>query len=221
MTAFQVSKDKYPNSVYSGSDITLFAVYNNFTIKLGNAHTLSYSVHREKMPVRRLGHAHAVGYTRGTRTIAGSIVFINYDAAALFELFRDFRYDSKDATMTQYGILTDQLPPFDIVLLFQNEMGQASTMRLAGIEIVDEGSVQGVNEQYVETTMQYIARDVTLLRPLPYVWNSIDVIADTELDTKLKKLLFDQPVKQILSQTVKAPSSEHDNSSDALTYTGA
>jgi len=153
------------NSVYSGSDILVIAVYNSDYIPIGNAHTLSYSIHREKFPVRRLGRTYAAGYTRGARTIAGSLVFVNFRAAALAELFKHFQYDSSDATLP-YSILTDQLPPFDLILLFKNESGRMSVMKLIGVEIVDEGGVLGVNEAYPETTMQYVARDISLMQPV-------------------------------------------------------
>jgi len=163
---FQKGQTFAEQSVYSGSDIMVIAIYGPEYIHIGNAHTLSYSIHREKFPVRRLGRTYAAGYTRGSRTIAGSLVFVNFQAAALAELFKHFQYDSQDAALPAYSILTDQLPPFDLILLFMNEAGRMSVMKLIGVEIVDEGGVLGVNEAYPETTMQYLARDISLMQPV-------------------------------------------------------
>ena len=61
---------------FSGSDCKAYAYYNKQkAIHLDNISTVSISVHEAKAPVRRLGHMAPVGYTRGIRTIAGSLVF--------------------------------------------------------------------------------------------------------------------------------------------------
>ena len=53
------------NSSYSGTDCIPIAQINDKLIMLGNVATFSYSIFREKGPVRTLGRSYAKGYTAG------------------------------------------------------------------------------------------------------------------------------------------------------------
>ena len=54
----------------------------------------------------------------------------------------------------------DQLPPFDISLTGRNEVGTVASMVLYGVEIVNEGTSQGLNDVGFEGNYTYIARDL-------------------------------------------------------------
>ena len=62
------------------------AGYVTRPVELGNIQTISYSVHREKFPVRCLGKVYPKAYTRGPRTIAGSFIFTILREQALSDL---------------------------------------------------------------------------------------------------------------------------------------
>ncbi len=195
--------------VFSGSDVTAFILaksknlvdpanslnntYGSTFIPFKNLGALSYSIHRDKMPVRKLGSAIAHSYTSGTRTIAGSIIVINFDRAAFFSLLSE---EAADNISSLYGFslgsesysskenkTTDQIPPFDILLLFSEEVKGAkfpnrgtsteawtdapgSRLLLKNIRLVDEGMVTGTDEAYLETTFQYVAEDIEYLKPI-------------------------------------------------------
>ena len=164
------------SGVFSGGDIQATILSPNTghgAITLKTLNTISYSLHREKVPVRRLGRSRAVGHTRGTRTIAGTMVFINFNEAALSELLFDPHITSAESEGNSSqendprsgNLVADQLPPFHMIFTLVNEDGQVATLALYDIEIVDEGSVMGVDESYVETTMQYLAKDIDILSP--------------------------------------------------------
>lgn len=53
------------NSSYSGTDCIPIAQINDKLVMLGNVATFSYSIFREKGPVRTLGRSYAKGYTAG------------------------------------------------------------------------------------------------------------------------------------------------------------
>ena len=176
--------------VFSGADTLAFIVPKADSsepyIPLRNLGAISYSIHRDKVPVRSLGTPRAKGYTLGTRTIAGSIVIINFDRAAFSELVyrQDYYNDSIQVN------LYDEIPPFDLILTFQNENTgkmfsgglefstnedgiivpevpkQYSAFTLKNIRLIDEGMVSGVDEAYLETTFQYVAEDVEYLKPI-------------------------------------------------------
>lgn len=54
----------------------------------------------------------------------------------------------------------DQLPPFDTVIVAANEYGQAATMRIYGIEILNEGSGFSIDDIVIENQMTYVCRTI-------------------------------------------------------------
>ena len=132
---------------------------------LGELQTFSYSVYREKSPVRTLGSVYPKSIVRGGRTIAGSMIFTVFHEHVLHEILNldlsvlntgagDFDRN-KDTTA-----LPDQLPPLNISLLFANEYGATSHMAFYGLEIVQEGATFSIQDIYTENVVQYMARDM-------------------------------------------------------------
>lgn len=60
--------------------------------------------------------------------------------------------------------LSDMLPPFDIILSFQNESGAFSKMKILGVTIVDEGTTMSVDDLITESTYTYMARGIEPLK---------------------------------------------------------
>lgn len=52
----------------------------------------------------------------------------------------------------------DQIPPFDVVIIAANEYGKAATMRIYGIEILNEGSGFSIDDMVIENQMTYVCR---------------------------------------------------------------
>jgi len=150
---------KKTNTTYSGTDCSVVAVVNSYMLYLGNVATFSYSTFREKVPVRTLGRTYAKGYTYGSRTIGGSLVFITFDEHPLYPLFK-FLNNRTSAQHRYTTPLSDDLPPIDIMLIFTNEYGSNSICKLYGVEFVQEGGVFSINDIYSETTLQYVCRDM-------------------------------------------------------------
>ena len=72
---------------YSGADITVgITMPSGEVLPMGDVQTLSYSIHRENTPVRFLGHAGPVGFVKGSRTIAGSIIFTVFNEYTFYRL---------------------------------------------------------------------------------------------------------------------------------------
>jgi len=169
--------DQYisPTRSFSGADITcvVHVVGNDnqtSPLVLANAQTLSYSVHREKVPVRALGHTYPVGITRGARVLAGSMVFTMFDREVLYEIIQSYSVDVEwnggDYRYTSFSPMLDQLPPFDITITFANEYGDVSNMAIYGVELVDEGVVLSIDDLLVEKTCSFIARDIDMITPM-------------------------------------------------------
>ncbi len=166
---------------FSGTDIKVMISVpdgngQNAIIKeMKNIQTFTYSVFREKGPVRSLGSIGEKGKARGIRTIAGSIVFTVFDMHPLLEVMRA-GFGDRSKGPAAYT-MADQLPPFDIILHFANEYGFTSELVLLGIEIMSEGQVQSVQDIITENTMQYTARDMMIMRPGGYL-SAFDKVAE-------------------------------------------
>ena len=68
---------------YSGSDIRASIWTQGRWVQLGNLYTISYSSYRDMNAVRGLGQASALAITRGYRTIAGSMVFTQFNKGGI------------------------------------------------------------------------------------------------------------------------------------------
>ncbi|HJS83590.1 MAG TPA: hypothetical protein VJ742_12225 [Nitrososphaera sp.] len=148
-------------NTYSGTDIVAQVVLpSEGAITLGELQTISYSIHRENVPVRILGHVNPVGFVKGPRTIAGSLIFTVFNFYAFYRI-KQF----KTAVNSGLYPLADMLPPFDIVLTFANESGSFSKMKIYGVTIVDEGGTMSVDDLIVEQTYSFMARGIQPMTP--------------------------------------------------------
>ena len=142
---------------------------------LGNLQTISYSIFREKFPVRALGCVGERGRTRGNRTIAGSMVFTVFDRHVLFDILRRTPGDVSSNSVTPDNlaslayVMVDQIPQFDIIIHFANEYGYASELVIFGVEISAEGQVMSVEDLITENTVQYTASHLAVMRPGGYI----------------------------------------------------
>lgn len=147
---------------YSGCDITPTITVGSKSFVIGNISTISYSIHRDKTPVRVLGHTYPKGFVSAGRTIAGTLIFTIFDRHALHDIIASTIAEA-DPAKKYSSPLVDQLPPFDITILYQNEFGSTSYMSIYGVEISDEGQSHSINDIYTENVMQYVARDIDLM----------------------------------------------------------
>jgi hypothetical protein len=177
------------HSSYSGCDIVASITIPGISSKsyvIGELQTVSYSIHREVQPVRTLGRINPKGFTSGTRTIAGSLIFTVFDSNLVHKIVNIIRgsYLLKDGenrarysndavikewiTTRNYSVM-DEMPPFDITITFMNEYGgDHSTLIIKGVVIVDEGQVMSVEDMITENTMSYMATDIQVLKDDSY-----------------------------------------------------
>lgn len=162
---------------YSGTDVTVAIIYNEEIVILGNVSTITYSIHREKMPVRTLGRTYPKDYVRGQRTIAGSCIFVQFNESPLYMLYKFFKGKKLENEHRFSSPLADEIPPFDMMFIFENEYGKNSIIRMYGVEITDEGGTYSINDIYSENVMQFLARD-------------IDPMISSSEDDAFKKLMY-------------------------------
>ena len=164
--------DPFSNMSFAGVDIQATMVLPRIGdetssddgdfIELGELQTISYSIHRENTPVRTLGHVNPRGFVKGSRTIAGSLIFTVFNEYAFYRI-KEFK---KALLERNYAPLADMLPPFDVVLTFFNEYGLAAKMKIYGVTIVDEGQTMSVDDLITEQTYTYMARGIQPLMHL-------------------------------------------------------
>lgn len=132
--------------------------------QLLEATTITVSVHREVAPVRAGGYINPKGFALGTRTIAGSLILTQFTADVMFNFLQSLNLTdgSKDTVFTK----TDQLPPFNITMIFTNELGYASQRKLLGVKFVTDGVTYSIQDMLVEQMLSWMALDFTPLMPL-------------------------------------------------------
>lgn len=178
----QLSLDNIVYDSYAGTDITavLLLPGEPGPLVLGELQTISYSIHRENTPIRQVGHTNVLGFVHGPRTVAGSLIFYQFNQYAFYRL-------SQYQQVLQKNIypLADMLPPFDIVLSFSNEYGAFSKMRIYGVTIVDEGTTMSIDDLMTEQTYTYMARAIQPLTS--YVPSGLEQLPNPSGDRPLVK----------------------------------
>jgi hypothetical protein len=120
--------------------------------------TLSVTTRRSVNPVRRLGEKFPAYYTRGPRTIAGSMLFIQLDGDVLLDLARRTDHDAFDG---EPSFIVDRLPPFNILITGINERGHMVQGALFDVTILAGGTTFSVDDMYTEQQHTYVARWMT------------------------------------------------------------
>lgn len=139
--------------------------------QLGSIHTLSYSSFREKFAVRTLARIQAKTYTRGPRTIAGSMVFNVFQEHEFLKMV-DFIDDTGGPHPG--AVMIDQVQPFNLLLLFANEFGAYSALHLLNVDISSEGQEMSIDNILTHNTMNYYATDMIPMTNLGNRFNSYD-----------------------------------------------
>jgi hypothetical protein len=165
---------------YSGSDVIAYAYIpllndptetndvtlggNKRSALLGTLQTISISSTRSTTPVRTFGRNKPLGYSRGGRTFAGTLVFATLDRDPFSEIYRpDALHES--ITDSSTSMFVDQLPPFNIIIVASNELGGIARQVVSGVTLINYGVTYSIDDLYTESTYTYVAEDVTPLLP--------------------------------------------------------
>lgn len=140
--------------------------------------TISISSTRSVSPVRVFGRSSPVGYTRGARTFAGTLVFASINQDVFADIYDESIAESTMAMSS--SLVSDQLPPFSIAITAANEKGGAAVQIIHGITLVNYGTTYSIDDLYTEVTYSYVATDV-----LPLLSRSASVNR-SELNSKVK-----------------------------------
>jgi hypothetical protein len=141
---------------FLGNDSPKFKIF-------ADLQTISISSTRSVSPVRVFGRSSPIGYTRGARTFAGSLVFATIKKDPFLDVV-DAGIGESFVNATT-SLVADQLPPFSIVVTACNEAGTAASQIIHGVTITNYGTTYSVDDLYTETTYTYVATDIMPLSP--------------------------------------------------------
>jgi|LakMenEpi03Aug12_release.lakeMendotaPanAssembly.Ray.scaffolds.fasta_scaffold726251_1 hypothetical protein len=84
----------------------------------------------------------------------------NSPSATAFQAETNFGSSPRDDQTAVKPWFSDQIPPFDITLAAANEYGAAATMRIYGVEILNEGSGVSIDDIVLEHQMTFVCRTI-------------------------------------------------------------
>ena len=165
---------------------------NKPIVELGSLYSITYSSFREKVAIRTLGRVSPKGYTRGQRTVAGSMNFTVFQSHELMDFLKP----------NSAVVLLDQIPKFNLMLIMMNEYGGASIMHIFGVEIASESQQMSVEDLALMDSVSFYAEDIatlenignlfdtslTMLHPSDIARRSLEFISNSGVTTSLKEL---------------------------------
>lgn len=141
-------------SSYSGTDMVCsINVPGKGPVIFGELSQISYSIFREKVPVRALGRVSMKGYTRGMRTITGIFGFTVFDESIVYRCMEDINKSG-------YRMLMDEMPTFDVTISMANEFGARSKMSIYGVTTFTEGTIMSVDDITTQNMYEFYALDI-------------------------------------------------------------
>jgi hypothetical protein len=139
---------------YSGADmVATLNIPGQGPIVFGELDTISYSIFREKYPVRALGRVSMKGFTRGMRTITGVLSFTVFDETVVYRAMEEMARKG-------YKMLFDEMPMFDVTISMSNEYGSRSKLTIYGITTYTEGQVLTINNLSIQNVYEFYALDI-------------------------------------------------------------
>jgi hypothetical protein len=139
---------------YGGTDMLCsINIPGRGPIVFGELSNISYSIFREKVPVRALGRVSMKGYTRGMRNISGVLTFTVFDQSIVYQCMQELREQG-------YRMLMDEMPTFDVTISMANEFGSQSTMTLYGVSTYTEGSAMSIDSIITQNVYEFYALDI-------------------------------------------------------------
>ena len=171
-SASNVDPNKFVGGVpaYTAVDMTVVATVGPLISAIDDIKVITYSTHRNVAQVYAGGQVTRRGIARGHRTIAGTMICAVRLDDPMMKLHPSWLFGetpnvvNTDREFWRETLLNDQLPMFDILILFQDERGFQSILTIFGIQLSDVGQVMSINDSMIEITFQYTAADVDIMR---------------------------------------------------------
>jgi len=131
--------------------------------------TITISSSTSILPVRATGNAKPLAYGKGARTFAGSMIF-TVQGDPFQSLYAVDALNNSVAVDKHWFI--DQMPPFDAIIIAENEFGGVGVQIIHGMVIANWGTTYSVDDVYTESTYTYMAEHVT-----PFIFSPLDTLS--------------------------------------------
>lgn len=157
---------------HTATDMAASAVYGNVVVPVRGLTGIAWSLHQDKIPNRRLHEKRTRSRTKGTATIAGTLIFAIFNedpirAITPNQFFHGNSTIGDSSTISNFvETLATELPAFDLSITFSNEYGSVASMNLWGVDITDSGGSVTSRQLENELVVQYTAIDMDPIKPL-------------------------------------------------------
>lgn len=175
-------------SSFSGTDVLPVAFLNDENadpVIFADLQTMTITSAVSSTPVLRMGQKTPSGLSITDRTTAGTLIFSHIDQSPLHNLGR--RAGSKGMSAGDVVRTTTDIPPFDIMLSAQSEVGyrhnekEKTQMKIiSGIRLLNGSESVSVDDMLLEHQYTYWAEYAT-------DWFSVDAIGDVLAEVKFAK----------------------------------
>jgi hypothetical protein len=183
---------------FSGVDALAFLLFpESSPVLIGTLTTISYSIFREKVPVKLMSRVSVPVYTKGLRYCAGTMIFTMINKHWVNELIAQVPW------LKYYGkIKADELPNFDIMIVCANEYGASASMYIYAAEISDESQTLSIEDIFTENQFSFVAKDIDVM----------DSDDTGNIVIPGRSTSFIQPIESIVSLDMVAPTEGQINS---------
>ena len=198
---------------FSGADTSIIFVLPsdspvmlaaNRTMPNASISTLTISSTTSVLPVRATGRAKPLGYNRGARTFAGSMVF---PVMAQDPFQQIMNLDAMNNPVRGDGHwVVDQMGPFDILIMCTNEMGESGTQAIFDVKLTNWGTTYSIEDMYLESSYTYIAEHVT-----PFVSKRFKTLNDAMNEMALNQKASGTDPDTAASRALALEREQHEN----------
>jgi len=182
---------------YTGVDLQANAVFGNLVTEAKGLNAVSWSIHADKNPDRRLHEKRPKAFTKGAETIAGTLIFTMFDedpirAITPNEFFHGHIPIANETGFTGFNEnLATEVPAFDLFITLTNEYGATSAMTIWGVDITDAGGLISMRQLENEIAVQYKAMAMDPLKQVaPGPEGEIDFLTTEGQELFKKKRRF-------------------------------
>lgn len=123
------------------------------TVELPGLTLIAVSEHTDTFPVVAPGFRGIKGFTVGHTTTAGTLGFVTFGKNAFNNAIVAYANWLGDSQRIVEEITPQELPPLDLSIVLMNEDGQASSIFIKGLKIIDSSRQIGVQD--VQLTEHY------------------------------------------------------------------
>ena len=115
---------------------------------------IQFAIERKMNPIYTMNQEEeAAAFARGRRTIAGSLVFVQFDIEQIFK-----HVDNSDCPV-------DEIPPFDIVMTVSDESENLVEMKIHDVKLLNSGKGCNVYEVVNDNMYTFVAQSLSPWTP--------------------------------------------------------